>query len=358
MNSRIQNLLKGSGGNYIFPFLWLHGESEETLRKHVNVIHDSNIRALCVERRPPPDFCGDGWWRDMDAILAEAEKLGMQVWILDDSHFPTGFANGAMADKPDELCRQSICCRVYEPEAGEFHVERNELLHADPFQKSMIENYTMEKEPRVFDDDRLLALYAVRMDGESDGFLNAAQRVDLLQHIRNWELDWEVPAGRWKVYAIHLSRNQGYHRSYVNMLNRDSCRVLIDTVYEPHYEHYKKYFGNVIAGFFSDEPELGNGHMYEMNDPFGTSNYYPWSPELEAEMKKRLGAGFGQLMGLLWETEADSNITVLSAEKIFPLPAGRFRQDERSAPRLSAGYNTEFCGAVSNTVRATVPIYQ
>ena len=44
----------------------------------------------------------------MDVILDEARRRGMQVGILDDSHFPTGFANGAVKTAPDELCRQSI----------------------------------------------------------------------------------------------------------------------------------------------------------------------------------------------------------------------------------------------------------
>ncbi len=34
MNKRIEALLNQQGGNYIFPFFWQHGESEETLRKY------------------------------------------------------------------------------------------------------------------------------------------------------------------------------------------------------------------------------------------------------------------------------------------------------------------------------------
>ena len=309
MNKMIQRLLNNEGGNYIFPFLWLHGEPEKTLREYVNVIYDSNIRAFCVESRPHPDFCGEGWWRDMDILLDEARKLGMQIWILDDSHFPTGYANGAMAKQPDELCRRSICCRKTEPGPGRFHMGREELLHPDPFRPSGVERYIMEKEPRVFHDDRLLSLYAVRMDGEKDGFCEDSQRVDLLPLIRNGELDWEVPAGKWTIYAIHLSGNQGYHRSYINMMDRRSVRVLIDEVYEAHYAHYREYFGTVIAGFFSDEPELGNGHMYEIDNPLGTPIDFPWSRELEKEMEERLGENYGQMLGLLWETEANPLVT-------------------------------------------------
>lgn len=87
-------MLSDKGGNYIFPFFWIHGENEITLREYMKAIYDSNIRAVCVESRPHPDFCGPKWWRDTDIILDEARKRNMKVWILDDSHLPTGYANG------------------------------------------------------------------------------------------------------------------------------------------------------------------------------------------------------------------------------------------------------------------------
>ena len=96
MSEKVKALLEGKGGNYIFPFFWQHGETEEVLRTYMRVIHEANIGAVCVESRPHPDFCGEQWWHDMDIILEEAKKYGMKVWILDDSHFPTGYANGCL----------------------------------------------------------------------------------------------------------------------------------------------------------------------------------------------------------------------------------------------------------------------
>lgn len=93
-HSTIERLLSEKGDNYIFPFLWMHGESEDVIRKYMQVIYDCNIRAVCVESRPHPGFAGPGWWHDMDIVLDEARKRDMKVWILDDSHFPTGYANG------------------------------------------------------------------------------------------------------------------------------------------------------------------------------------------------------------------------------------------------------------------------
>ena len=59
--------------NYIFPFLWLRGESEEVLRTEMEKIDHANIGAVCVEARPHPDFGGPQWWHDMDIILEEAK---------------------------------------------------------------------------------------------------------------------------------------------------------------------------------------------------------------------------------------------------------------------------------------------
>lgn len=90
MDRKVKILLKNKGGNYIFPFFWQHGEAEEVLREYMKVIRESNIRAVCVESRPHPDFLGEKWWKDMDVILDEARKWDMKVWILDDSHFLPG----------------------------------------------------------------------------------------------------------------------------------------------------------------------------------------------------------------------------------------------------------------------------
>lgn len=251
----------------------------------------------------------------MDVILDEAKKRNMKVWILDDSHFPTGYANGALEKEPDTLRRQSICCRIEEAEGGEtFVMPAEKLNHPEPFQKTMVENFVIQGEIPVFDDDVLLGVYAVRMDGEKDGFTNAAYRIDLTPENtkapENGEgLTWQVPDGKWKIYTLHLSRNFGYHRSYINMMNQQSCKVLLDAVYEPHYAHYKELFGTTIAGFFSDEPEIGNGHLYETGDALGTMVDFPWSSELFQQLSVEIGEENLWKLALLWENDADKTLT-------------------------------------------------
>lgn len=312
MSDKIRALLEGKGGNYIFPFFWQHGETEEVLRKYMKVIHEANIGAVCVESRPHPDFCGEQWWHDMDIILEEAKKYGMKVWILDDSHFPTGFANGAMKEQPLELYRQSITCRQYAGVGGEtITIPREALDNAEPFEPNMMEKMmthnSADGATKQFDDDRMLGVYAIRQDG-ADGFVNPENRIDLSSAITEEGLEFVVPEGNWKIYVTQLTRNRGPHRDYINMMDKASCKVQIEAVYEPHWEHYKEEFGKTIAGFFSDEPELGNGHLYDQNNELGCSPTmdYPWSRELEMRLKEELGEDFAGQLALLWEQDADT----------------------------------------------------
>ncbi len=145
MNSKIEKLLNGHMENYIFPFFWQHGEEESVLREYMQVIYDANIRAVCVESRPHPDFAGARWWHDMDIILDEARKRNMKVWILDDSHFPTGFCNGEIEKKPDFCRRWFLTYKVLgEISEGEEQTWRTaEYKTPVPFEPAWIENYCL-----------------------------------------------------------------------------------------------------------------------------------------------------------------------------------------------------------------------
>ena len=116
-NSRLHDVLHRREDNYLLPFYWQHGTHRDRIPAQIRRIRDSGCRALCVESRPHPDFCGPDWWADMDIILAECEKLGMKVWILDDKRFPTGYANGMIAKKYPHLRQWTLVerhvCFIY-----------------------------------------------------------------------------------------------------------------------------------------------------------------------------------------------------------------------------------------------------
>lgn len=303
MNSKIEKLLNNEMENYIFPFFWQHGEDEAVLREYMQVIYDANIRAVCIESRPHPDFAGEKWWHDMDIILDEARKRGMKVWILDDSHFPTGYCNGKIEEKPDSCRRWFLTYKVLgEVTAGcERKWEDSEYKTVVPFEPTWIENYfhmTFE----TYADDRWLGAVAVKKYGNSVDDLVALKEDD-------GKISFAASEGEWVVYSCQLTRNRGPHRNYMNMLDQESCHTLIEAVYEPHYAHYKKDFGNTIAGFFSDEPEIGNGHLYQMDQKIYDQKDFPWSRQLQSDLEKIWGADYVKYLPLLWNEEFGEKLT-------------------------------------------------
>lgn len=293
MNQTIRQLLEGNADNHMLPFFWQHGEDEATLRKYMAVIQGANCHAVCVESRPHPDFCGETWWRDMDIILDEARRRNMKVWILDDSHFPTGFANGALKNKPDSLCKQNI-------------FQNQQVLEAEPGVLTLnlrgaglleLPKNVTDPPARVFRDDSILFVTAREPNGAA---------IDLTDHVTNGILCWDKPAGQWILQVGIRSRNTGGRRDYINTTNENSCKVLIDAVYEPHWQHYADDFGKTIAGFFSDEPELGNGPTYAHDNLLGTDQDLPWGPQMEAAVSEALGENWRTLLPLLWTDGADA----------------------------------------------------
>ena len=297
MNGTVKKLLAGQEDNHILPFFWQHGEDEATLRKMMAVIHGANCRAVCVESRPHPDFCGEKWWADMDVILDEARKRDMKVWILDDSHFPTGFANDGLKGKPDALCRQNVFLTEKKlsgkGKALRITLKRAGMLKQPKSQEStgMVSTVLSLIPPaRKFKDDSILCVTAHQ----------GGRCVDLTKNCKDGVLVWNKPEGEWVIRAVIRSRNTGSHRNYINMTDPESCRVLIDSVYEPHWQHYAGDFGTTIAGFFSDEPELGNGKMYSKDNFIGIDQDLPWSEPLEQAVKQALGDRWMQKLHLLW----------------------------------------------------------
>lgn len=299
-NKTIQALLEGREENHQLPFLWLHGEDEATLRQMMAVIHGASCGAVCLESRTHPDFCGPQWWHDLDIILEEAKARGMRVWILDDKHYPSGMANGALLQAPEELCRQNIFCNrlTLGQEAGPvaLSLRQSGLLEGPgPTQEDIRQGFLPGEPARRFDPagDRVLTVQAVK-----DGAV-----LDLSPFLQGEELRWDKPAGAWELQVVAASRNTGFHRDYINMLDRESVRLLLEAVYEPHWQRYSQEFGKTLAGFFSDEPNLGNGPTYTKGNTLGCGQDLPWSRELESALEESWGPGWRQELPRLFSQD-------------------------------------------------------
>ena len=294
---RLSQVMSGCEDNYLLPFYWQHGTHRDRIPAQVQRIYDSGCRALCVESRPHPDFCGPDWWADMDIILAECEKRNMKVWILDDKRFPTGYANGMIEKKYPHLRQWEII---------EEHID---VLGPAPDTAFLVS--------KVLPDDEILGVYGCRR-GECGQFIEG-DYVDLTPTITEGYAYWDVPEGLHRVFVYTKSR-RGNRNHYIDMTNPESCKVQIEAVYEPHYAHYAKYFGNTLVGFFSDEPSFGNNmatrHPVDPSGherPLGTVGMaLPYNERVTAMMDEEMGEPSLPYMGELWFPGTHASVTRLA----------------------------------------------
>jgi hypothetical protein len=287
MLKRISEVLNNQGENYILPFFWQQGETEAVLREYMAVIQNTGIGAVCLEARPHPDFAGPLWWRDLDIILDEARTRGMKVWILDDAHFPTGRANGALKTADPELCKLVTELRTFNlcGPCPQMSLDVNRMAahqkgRPSPFIMMMPEQF--RNPSREFHDERLISLLAAKVSGDGQ----VSQDVlDLTDRVQNGQLLWDVPSGMWRLFVIFDTHSCNGRTDYINVLDARSCRVLLDEVYEKHWAHYQADFGKTILGFFSDEPLVGNTEGFDLNESIGRLQIQlPWSKEVPALM--------------------------------------------------------------------------
>ena len=274
--------------NHIFPFLWMRGEAEEILREEIGKIAECGIKAVCVEARPHDDFCGDGWWHDMDIVIDEAKKRDMKIWILDDKHFPTGYANGLIEKKYPERKKLYINCTT----ADVFGSSHKLTLNISRMLKPTIGYWEIGKPVNEEErkNNRMLAIVAVRF---YEGDVFTEEVIDLTDTFDGTFATFELPEGQWRVYVIYKTRTDGGNESYINMIDKESAHTQIEGVYEAHYAHYADEFGKTIAGFFSDEPQFGNTSEMGFDMNVGRRKMpLPWSDELQEMMEEKYGNTF------------------------------------------------------------------
>lgn len=283
---RLNDVLGNRGGNYILPFFWLHGEPHEILREEIDRIEACGIREFCVESRPHPDFMGGQWWGDMDLIMEEARKRRMRVWLLDDDKFPTGHAGGGYEK---------------EPEKAKIYVAERHMDLCGPLENGavLIENF-------LGDDGALLGVFACPKPDGRRSDVSLADAVDLTDSVHEGIVYLDLPAGFYRLFVLFTTRKGGGRENYMNLIDAESVKVLLDQVYEPHYARYQEDFGKTFAGFFSDEPEIGNVPGYGFDEKLGKKNVrLPWCTELEQLLKERWNGNFPAGLIALWYQAGD-----------------------------------------------------
>lgn len=279
MSTRLWECLNGKQGTeYILPFFWQHGESHDILEKEMDAIRASGITEMCVESRPHEEFGREKWWDDFGFILRYAQHHDMKVWLLDDKHFPTGYANGYVEQHPElaQLTLTMVCFDVLSG-GGRMNLLPPALDEGESFAA-------------------VVALPRVEASGESPRMGDMPVLLDT--ETVNGFLPAELPQGLWRIYYLIRSQKRHHRKQYIDMLNPESTKAMLYAVYEPHYEHFGEYFGNTFKGFFSDEPCFGNDNVLHFGH-LGNMKTIPWRDDLPELMAAKNGMTPQEICSLL-----------------------------------------------------------
>ena len=282
---QLSECLNGEYGSYILPFFWQHGDSQELLLEEIAAIEKSGAKEFCVESRIHENFCEDKWWDDFGFILEEAKRRNMRVWLLDDRRFPTGFANG-LVEKHPELKKKHL------------RVDFIDVVGPKPDAAVIAP---------VLDgvNEHLLNIVAYKRTDE--GEIITGEPIGLTDKLENGLVFWDIPDGVYRIFYTIETRLGKARYHLMDMLNSESCKLMLEAVYEPHYEHFKEYFGNTFLGFFSDEPCFGNGEgCYNilgtefMLVPYGKEAFEMIASQMNVDIEYVMN-----LTPLLWHTHTD-----------------------------------------------------
>ena len=262
MDKRIADSLANRPDSYILPFFWQHGESHAILIEEIIAIQNSGIREFCVESRTHEEFGREAWWTDFRFILDQARERGMRVWLLDDKCFPTGYANGRLTTGAGyEHLRKKVLRHHY-----------IDVLGPVPQAAILVNDYLRAGE------DLLLAV-AYRRSGKDcelvgDPLPLGAPSPDGFIYL-------DIPDGVWRIFfLVRTGQVNDCMKNFIDILSPESCRLMLDAVYEPHYQHFAEYFGNTFAGFYSDEPNFGNTAWTYQSRVGAEDLLAPWRDDL------------------------------------------------------------------------------
>jgi hypothetical protein len=217
-------------------------------------------------------------WQAFTRAVGAAKKAGMALWLYDERGYPSGNAGGlTLRDHPEWEARGLLISQA-ESAGGPV------TLSLPPGRP------------------RLVAAFPVQ-----EGRIELRRPIDLSARVVDGKVQWEAPAGAWRLLAVtedrlfegtHADGNLWQKIPYVNLLMSEPTRRFIEVTHQAYAAHLGEDLGHYFMGTFTDEPSLMSLFLKPMP-------YYvlPWSPELPVEFRKRRGYALetGDLPALVTE---------------------------------------------------------
>lgn len=194
----------------------------------------------------------------LNEAIQASKAGGMEVWLFDESGYPSGSADGKTLEGHPEY--EAIGVGRQEVQGSGAGSAR---ITADSDFQKVVAAYLVPVKDGVKD-------YANKEDVVFEGLTGTTGGV---------AGDWVVEIyGQKTAYEGSHAQNNGWKpRRYPNLLNRDAVKRFIDVAYQPYKDNLAQY-DEVIEAVFTDEPSLMTAYV-NTGEVFGYA-LVPWESTL------------------------------------------------------------------------------
>ena len=203
-------------------------------------------------------------WQSFIRVVNEAKKAGLALWLYDERGYPSGNAGGiTMRDHPEWEAR-GLVAAVREAAEGmvSFDIPPGKMIRA-------------------------LAAPV------TNGKLDLASAIDLASAVHDGKLDWQAPAGQWRIIVVCEGKlYEGTHAAvsladklpYINLLLAAPTQRFLEVTHGEYARRLGPDLGAYFIATFTDEPSLMS--LYMRPQPWVV---LPWSDTFAGEFEKRRG---------------------------------------------------------------------
>lgn len=188
---------------------WNGDMRESEIRWQINQFKEKGFGGFFIHSRAGRliNYMEDDWFGACAIAIEEAKKIGLDAWLYDEDGWPSGFAGGLVNGCGEEYCAKQLRFCIGPP--------------------------SDEKA-------RILAVY--RQSDNGDYY-----RIEQEKGIDS------------DLYCFYLIVSH-----YVDIMDKSVIAKFIEVTHEVYKKHFGNYFGNVVKGIFTDEPQLPGGPCWSL----------------------------------------------------------------------------------------------
>ncbi|HEX29378.1 TPA: hypothetical protein ENG04_04785, partial [Candidatus Poribacteria bacterium] len=229
------------------PFWAWNGRLEESeLRRQIRVFRDMGLGGGFMHSRVglATPYLSEEWFDLIKACADEARKNNMEVWLYDEDRWPSGAAGGLVTKDP-KYRQRFLRLTISDP--GSFKPLGDEL-----------------------------AIFAAKVNGN--------RAIDVRQ-ISSDEISSVGEDEKILSFRCVLADPSPWYndQTYLDTLSEEAVAKFIEVTHDAYARHVGEYFGTVIPGIFTDEPNHGGLSLSERG---GNA---PWTDSLPKVFRERYG---------------------------------------------------------------------